>query len=323
MTTETEKDDLEQFRADFDLGEAKPPAEAAPDPSREGWRLIEDVDLEAYYADQLTPQPSLSNSGMSLILNETPLDFAFQHPRLNPDAERVAATVAQRRGDVVHQLALGKGRGYAIGEFDAWRSNAAKAFKDEAIAGGLTPILASQFEEAEIMAGVIKDRISEALDGAAYKTEVAFIYQEATRHGPIWVKGLMDVWSEEVATILDPKVTKMLYDKTVARQLLNMGWDRQAAFYPHGVGMINPELAGRVKFADLMIKPAAPFTSRLVGIEKGWECSSVKQCRIAMERFGACLYAGRWPGFGNRVDRIQMPNWEDKRREELELGEDA
>lgn len=313
----------EQFREDFDLGEAREKAPSAAEASREGWRLIPDVDLEAYYADQLTPDPSLSNSGMKLLLNETPLDFAFNHPRLNPDAEAIAATVAQRRGDVVHQLALGKGRGYAIGEFADWRTGAAKAFRDEAIAEGLTPIKRADFDEAEIMAGVIRDRIKEALDGAAYETEVAIIWQEQTSAGPIWCKGLMDVWCEELATILDPKTTARLYDGTVERHLLDMGWDRQASLYPHGVGMVRPELAGRVKFADLMVKPKPPFTSRLVGIDKAWEYSSIKQCQLAIERFGRCLYAGRWPGFGTSVDRLVMPSWEDKRREAAELGEGA
>ncbi|MBA2717730.1 MAG: PD-(D/E)XK nuclease-like domain-containing protein [Chloroflexi bacterium] len=312
----------EQFREDFNLGEAREKAPAA-EVSREGWRLIPDVDLEAYYADQLTPDPSLSNSGMKYLLDETPLDFAFQHPRLNPDAEAIASTVAQRRGDVVHQLALGKGRGYAIAEFADWRSGAAKSFRDNAIADGLTPIKRADFDEAEIMAGVIRDRIKEALDGAAYETEVAIVWQEQTSAGPIWVRGLMDVWCEELATILDPKVTAMLYDGKVARQMLAMGWDRQASLYPHGVGMVRPDLAGRVKFADLMVKPSAPYTSRLVGIEKGWEYSSIKQCQLAIERFGRCLYAGRWPGFGNTVERLVMPPWEDKRREAIELGEGA
>jgi len=304
-----------------DLDREPVPAKAADaGPDRTGWGLVYDMPAETYHADPC-PQPSLSNSGMGILLSETPLDFAYQHPRLNPDAaDRVAETVAMRRGDIVHQLALGKGSGYAVGDFPDWRTKEAKSFRDNAIAEGLTPIKRDAFEEAEIMAEVIRERIKETLDGAHYETEVAFMYQESTPSGPIWVRGLMDVWSEETATILDPKITANLYDGKVERHLLNMGWDRQGALYPHAIGQIFPELAGRVNFADLLIKPTPPFTSRAVGISKAWEYSAVKECERAFDIFGRCLYAGKWPGFGSKVDRVEMPTWESKRREAIELG---
>lgn len=290
----------------------------------EGWRLIPDVDLVAYYANKLTPQPAISNSGMAILLNETPLDFAYQDAAINPEPElieKAKATAAQRRGDVVHQLALGKGRGYAIGEFNDWRTKAAQAFKEEADAQGLTPVLAHKFEEAEVMAAVLREKIERTLEGAAYETEVAVLWQEETQFGPVWCRGLLDVWCEDLGVILDPKVSAMLYNGKVEKHFLNMGWDRQAALYSHGVGKVLPHLAGRVSFADLMIKPEPPFTSRLVAPDKAWEYSSIKEAQRAIEIFAECLYSGRWKGFGDKVERISMPAWESKRREAVELGE--
>jgi hypothetical protein len=316
--------DDDTFRDDFNLGEAKP----APEPKAvpETWRLIPDVEVEHYFADEIgAPQPSFSNSLATPLLNETPLDAAFKHPKLNPDYARdeAKATAAMRRGDVVHQLALGKGRGFAVApeEIKDWRSNAAKAFKERAEEDGLTPVIASKFEEAEIMANVIKEKVKRVLDGADYQTEVAFLYQEETAAGPIWVRGMMDIWCPDRGIILDPKITGQLYDATVGRQMVNMGWDRQLALYERAVGMILPKYAGRVRAYDLMIKPEAPFTSRLVAPEKGWRYSSVKQAQQAMEIFGECLYSGRWPGFGDDVHHIACPTWEAVRREKAELGE--
>lgn len=315
MNDATAFDDLDR--------EPKPAAEAKPVP--EGWRLIPDVDLVAYYADELTPQPSYSNSLATPLLDETPLDAAFGHPRLNPNYSRdeAKATAAQRRGDVVHQLALGRGRGFAVApdHITEWRSNEAKAFKKAAEEDGLTPVTADKFAEAEIMAEVVKEKVKRVLDGADYQTEVAIIWQEETPFGPIWCTGLMDIWCEERGIILDPKITPQLYDALVGRQLVNMGWDRQLATYERGVGMIFPPLAGRVRAFDLMVKPKAPFTSRLVALEKAWRYSSVKQAQRAMEIFGECLYSGRWPGFGDDVHYIACPTWEAVRREKAELGE--
>jgi hypothetical protein len=308
----------DSFQDDFDIGAPKDRQPETDPFDRAAWAITTDIDEATYYADNYTPQPAISCSKMGKLLNETPLDFAFDHPRLNPDPEKLKDTIAKIRGDVVHQLALGKGRGYAVGDFKTWQSNDAKAFKENAEAQGLTPIKRADFEEAEVLATVVRERIEEVLEGSPYETEVAFWYQEMTAAGPIWVRGKLDVWCEEKAIILDPKVTARLYDDQVDRQLVSMGWDRQAALYPHAIGTIRPELAGRIRFADLMVKPEPPYTSRLVTLEGAFEASAIRQCKIAFERFGACLYAGKWPGFGNKVDVIPIPQWEARKRGDLE-----
>lgn len=315
----------DEFRDDFNLGDPKPKVAAEEHPliDRSRWGLFHGVDPVLYHGG-LIDDVTLSQSQMGRILDETPLDFAYNHVQLNPEIaeEKVKATVEQQRGDIVHQLALGKGRGYFVlpAEYGDFKKKAAQELRDEAISRGETPILAHKFEEAEIMAEVIRERIDEALGGAPYETEVVFLYQEMTSAGPVWIRGMVDVWCPEQKIILDPKITPMLYNGKVERHLLNMGWDRQGALYPHAIGQIIGE-PGRVKFADLMIKPEAPFTSRLVRLEKAWEHSAIKQCKIAIERFGRCLYAGRWPGF-EETAFVALPAWEDKRREAMELAGD-
>jgi hypothetical protein len=313
------------FHEDFELsGEKRDPKPEHPGIDRARWGLFSDPDIASYHAGvigTLTAEDiSLSQSGMKKLLKETPLDFAFNNRQLNPDAEKLAESVAMRRGDVVHQLALGKGEGYAVLDFADWRTKDAKAARDRAIADGLTPIKRADFEEAEVMADVLREKIRVALDGADYETEVAFVYQEMTRAGPIWVRGLMDVWCADLRVILDPKVTPQLHPGTVERHFLNMGWDLQAALYPHAVGQIlgGPD-DGRVKFANLLVSPNEPFISRTVKLPKDWFYSSVKQCELAMERFGACLYAGEWPSYEG-IETLELPGWEAKRREAEEIG---
>jgi hypothetical protein len=281
---------------------------------RSKWGLFPDVSFLDYFADP-APEPSLSNSGITTLLKETPLDFAFEHPRLNPDSDLLDRVVskAQETGSVVHRLALGKGADYAVAPFDAFRSKEAKEFRDAAIAAGRIPIVEAKFNECLAMADAIKLRIKRALDGASYETEVVFMYQEETPFGPIWVRGMLDVWSAERAMILDPKVTRLLYDESLGRQMVKMGWDRQATLYPHALGKIFPELAGRIEFADLLIKPVPPFTSRLAAPEKAWRAVKLRETRKAMETFAYCMKEGRWPGFGDDVDLVEMPRWEEAR----------
>jgi hypothetical protein len=299
----------------------KPAPDADPRIQRERWGIFPDVDIAQYHAG-LIPEVSLSNSGMKRLLAETPLDFAFHNVQLNPDGkeEKILETVAARRGDVVHQLTLGKGKGFAVGDFKDWRTNDAKSFKERAVADGLVPIKRVDFEEAQVISEVLLERIREFLDGAHYETECAFLYQEETSFGPIWVRGLMDIWCPEHNLIVDPKVTAMLYDESVGRQLYNMGWDRQAALYQRGMGQITGK-GGHIRFVDLMVKPEAPFTSRLVALEKADEYQAVKECQEAMERFAKCFYSGEWPGFPDRVERVPLPEWVRRKREKAETGE--
>jgi hypothetical protein len=316
---------IEEFREDFGLSGEKREVAEHPLIDRSRWGLFEDVDVEQYHggnpAGRLREgEVSISQSQMGRILDETPLDFAFHHPQLNPDREKLASTVAQHRGDLVHQLALGKGRGFQISPHAEYRTAEAKAWKAGVLAAGKTPVKQADFEAAEVMADVIKDRIAEALNGCEYQTEVAFLYQHMTSAGPVWVRGMVDVWCPDLNIILDVKTTPMIYDTKVERQLVSMGWDRQAALYSQAFGTIlGPVAAGRIKFRDLMVKPTEPFTTRLVELDKAWHWSAWKQCEEAIERFGRCLYAGRWPGFEN-LHRAQLPTWEDKRREAAEMG---
>lgn len=301
--------------------------EVDPSVQRSGWGLYTDIEAVDYHLDP-APEPSISNSLMDPLLTKTPRDFAWGHPRrqeLVPgwtaDPEARKATIAMVRGDVVHQLALGKGRGYAVGEFKDWRTKAAQAFKEEAEEDGLTPIIQEKFEEAQVLAEIVREAIKRALDGADYQTEVVFMYQEMTDFGPIWVRGMMDVYCPERAIILDPKITAQLYDGKIERHALNMGWDRQAALYQRAIGLIFPELAGRVTFGDVLVNPDPPHVSRLWAPERMWIGSSARQCLMAFERYGECFSRKVWPGFpGNKIERGPMPAWEDKRRTEQELG---
>jgi hypothetical protein len=282
---------------------------------RDKWGLFPDISFAEYMLDP-APEPSISNSGIGLLLDETPADFAFDHPRLPPvDAKKARTdTLATILGSVTHRLALGKGAEYAVAPFDAFRSKEAKAFRDEAIAAGRCPIVEAKFDECLEMSEILKERIRVALDGADYLTEVVFLYQEETPFGPVWVRGMLDVWCEEKATILDPKITPRIYDGMINRQFVNMGWDRQAALYPHALGRIFPELAGRIDFADLLVKPKPPYTSRRVAPEKAWRAMKLREARKAMETFAVCLKRGEWLAFPlDETELIQMPAWEEAR----------
>lgn len=272
------------------------------------------IGSKAYFSGNLTPERALTSSGIKTLIAKTPADYRYGKPKV--------ATKAMSLGDVAHQLALGDGKGFAIGEWDAWRKNEAKDFKAAAIAEGKVPILREEYEAASDLAVVIIRAIRETLydigqsygmtepkDGWPYQTEVVFAWQEETAHGPIWCTGMMDVWCEQLLTILDPKVSKYIHDGIIDRQMAAMSWDCQSTFYRRGIEAIFPQHAGRVDFANVIVSPEEPFLWRAVGIDEEARYS----CQVEIDRiaalFARCQRADEWPGFPRGIKKLAAKPW--------------
>lgn len=294
----------------------------------------------AQYFAEPCPAPAFTNSLCRILIDETPADAAFVHPALNPDPEMRAASVAMRLGDVTHQLTLGKGRGYAVGDFATWSSNDAKAYKKAAEDAGLTPVKKHEFAAAQAMAEILKALIAETLadiasergievptDGVPYATEVIIAWKESVMVDgapvEIWCRAMIDVWCESLLVALDPKITALLTDKRAPAHLGNQGWDTQGTFYPRGIAALIPNAAGRVTFADLMVKPKPPHTSRVVAIDKAWQATSTFDIELAMERFARCIRDDKWPGYAKGIHYMTQPTWAAKMALERAMEEDT
>lgn len=264
---------------------------------------------DTYHSQRHTPTRALSASGIKCLLNETPLDF------ITPKDKK---SDAMNFGSVVHALALGKGAKFSVSPFDEYRTKEARQWRDDTIAEGLIPIKADDYDEAETMAAIIRDKIARILGGAPYQTEVPFYWQE----GDTWCQGMLDVWCPDLLVGLDPKITPYVHRKAAAH-MVNMGHDIQGAWYRRGLEAIMPEHAGRIRFANLLIKPEAPYTSRIVMMNEAWRASAESECLRALRIFDRCMATGEWPGYSNDIEMLDIPSWTLKERVEAEMMEDA
>ncbi len=265
-------------------------------------------DLSAtYHTMRHTPTKALTQSGIKTLLNETPFDFK------NPTERK---TKAMDMGSVVHALALGKGAKFAVSPFDEYRTNAAKEWRDETIANGLIPIKADDFIDAEKAASVIRAKVFHLLDGAAYQTEVPFFWQE----GDTWCGGMIDIWCEEKLIAIDPKRTPYVHKRATAH-MVNMGYDIQAAWTMRGLERIYPAYGGRIRFVNLLVKPDAPYTSRVVAINEAWRASAEAECDRALRIFAKCQATDTWPAYSDDIEMLDAPHWTIKERMETEMME--
>jgi hypothetical protein len=269
--------------------------------------LYFNVPCDDYFADPC-PEPSLSNSGIGILLNQSPLHFAAQHPRLNGGVDACKATAAMHRGSVVHRLALGAGKDYVIIDADSYRTKEAKAQREEAEANGLVPILAEKFEEAEAQAKVVRQHLDDVLLGETFLPEVVLVWQIETPHGLIWCRGMIDAWCPTLLTAVDLKSTTDASPTAATRRMVNGGYDTQDAWYSRGLGHVTGE-AGRIRFVTLFGENDPPFASHAVTINEAWRTSAWDLCEEAAEIFARCKKAGQWPGYPRTPQLLSPPDW--------------
>lgn len=267
------------------------------------------------YFSEPCPSPAFTQSGVKTLLGKTPADFADDHPAINGGMDKAKASAEMLHGDIVHQLALGKGRGYQIIEAADFRTKVAQEAKQTAIDSGFTPVLAHKYGEGRVQAELLKSRIAETLTFLGskmghgtrtwdYQTEVVMIWKE----DDVWARGMLDVWCPDLGVILDPKITKCIYDDRLDGQISKMGWDIQSTLYRRGVASIRPELAGRVVFENILLHPENN-RMRNIQIDEAQRYACEQDIEHALGIFRKCLTANAWPGFPIEASVRTMPGW--------------
>ena len=111
-----------------------------------------------YHADP-APQPSLSNSLLTTMLQGTPRHAWLAHPRLNPLFNPVKSSSTFELGDAAHALLLeGVDKAYVIDAPD-WRKKEHREQRDRARAAGKVPMLPQQHDNALAMVAAAREFI--------------------------------------------------------------------------------------------------------------------------------------------------------------------
>lgn len=266
-----------------------------------------DMACDDYFGDPC-PRPSLSNSGIKVLLTQSPAHFAAQHPRLNGGVDTCEATAQMHRGSVVHRLALGAGKDYAVIDADSYRTKDAQAQRAEAEANGLVPILAHKFVEAQEQAKVIRQHLDDMLLGEPFVPEVVIAWKIATKHGEVWCRGMIDAWCPSLKLAVDLKTSTDASLSAVTNKMAREGYDTQAAWYSTGLGHLIDE-RGKVRFAYLFCENDAPHASQPFELDEAWRSSAWDLCEEAVDLFARCLKAGKWPGYPRNAQLLSPPDW--------------
>jgi hypothetical protein len=257
---------------------------------------------------------ALSQSGIKTICKKTPLHYAVQDQR---------ATAEMNFGTVAHALALGVGN-FDVSPYDEFRTNEAKAWRDDRISRGVPIIKQKDLDVATVLAERIRAAIDVVTEGATWVPEQAFVWQMDTAYGPIACKGMADVWCPEKALVIDIKTTSVgIGDDEIERYFTDRGCAIQSRFYRMGLGQIDPRLEGRIKFKTVVFECAAPHLHRVCENSGAFDTLAESQISYASHHYGKGIHTGEWDGYASDVFKVTPKPWAMERWIEDEVSDVA
>ncbi len=272
-------------------------------------RLYPSMSVETYYADPC-PAPSLNQSLIPSLLFRSAYHAAYDHPRLNPYGPADIGGKAQFLGSAVHRLALGKGAEISPIRYSDYTSSAAREARDLAVANGRIPILERELVKARDLAAIVRDQIEEELGGEPYDTEVVMVWQESTRYGPIWCRGMLDVWCATKSVALDVKCLRIdATPEAFGRTMAQSGYDIQAVHYTRGLHQL---VKAGCDFANLVVESTPPHGAAAFRPDEPSLAIAERQVAEAYELWAKCVHEWSFPSYPRGIRSVSSPAWHQK-----------
>jgi len=249
---------------------------------------------------------ALSNSIAKILLDYSPYHAWCAHPRLNPNYVNEEKSEFDI-GHAAHALLLEGVNRMQVIDADSFRSKAAQEERDASRVAGKYPILQSKYADIIEMAQVAREAISKCaglggLTLADGKPEQTLIWQE--RGVPM--RGRLDWLSDNRINIWDYKTTTDASPSSFSRQIVRMGYHRQAAFYRRGVKAITGFNADFVLIAQ---ETTAPYGVSFHAIAPSLMAIADAEIEGAITLWGQCLKHNHWPSYDNRIHHAEAPGW--------------
>lgn len=288
------------------------------------------IDEADYHADRLCEMPSLSSTLARVIINETPLHAWYGHPRLN-EAHEESSSGTMDVGKAHHAMLLGSGRDVGICDYKDWKTNAAKAERDAVRESGLTPILKKDFLQAEKLVALARRQVanfSELPDllGRATIFEHAAVWKEKG----FWCRALMDIVRiyPDFVAIVDFKSTERSASPSILkRQVFQMGYDVQMAFYRRGVrrilALLGVDKKLPVRCFMMVQERAGPGALSITELDEDVLTLADKKVVASLALWKTCLERNEWPAYPPFVSTITLPPYIERDWLEREVNDDA
>lgn len=259
---------------------------------------------DVYHAGLNTPQPSLSQSLLKLLIPpSTPAHFAWR--RANSQPNRRVFDV----GRAAHTRALGVGEEMAACPVDLLSTDgkmttkAAKEWVAEQRSNGVVPLTPGDYDTVNRMcdALVAHDRVADILTDPSKQPELSAYAEWSTG---VWLRGRFDLmggqlWDYKTAASADPDQFR---GKTLA-----YGYHIQDVAYRLLHELTTGTDPGPMVF--IIQEKTAPYLVSTVTLDGEFERLARSQFEAALDLYTACTAAGHWPGYPDQLVTITPPVW--------------
>lgn len=217
-------------------------------------------------------------------------------------------------GHAAHKMVLGDGPELVVVDAPDWRTNAAKAQRDEAYAEGKVPLLPDEFEMVQLMAAEQRRHPAAFERGSGKPEQSLFVKDEKTG---VMLRARID-WlpdaTDKRMVLVDYKTTASAEPRAFARSVANYGYYQQAAWYVDMVIALG--LASDVAFRFVAQEKTPPYLVTIFEMDEAALRIGRLRNRDAIDLFAACVAAGEWPGYSDEIEPIILPAWLEAEYEE-------
>lgn len=269
----------------------------------------------AVYRGQCTEGLSVSSSDAQIVAGMEPLTPA--HVRAEWAKVKERARKAEF-GTAVHCLVLEPFRSskqVVVIDDTEFRKDATKKAADDALAAGLTPLLAPDYERAQRVAEILLNhrQVSKWLAAGAAE-QSCFARDE---ENGIWLKARPDFFTGD-RVILDFKTVGSTSDKFIRNRITESGWFMQAPWYCDVVNRIDREPPQ--DFRWVCIEQEEPHAIRIIQPPDSTLAAGGNENAKARAIFGECARTGQWPAYSGQVEQLGLADWAHYRLEDEALN---
>jgi hypothetical protein len=257
------------------------------------------ISAAQYHTDNLLTVPTLSSSAAKTLVNESPMHCWANHPRFGgADFDREHKRHMEM-GSALHKLVLGSDDVIERIDADSYRSKEAKEQRDAAAQDWRIPILSADYAEVEAAATAVRKQLAARGDPAFTDgaPETTLIWQE---DGGVWCRARLD-YSSRRRVFDDFKGTlgSAHPAQWSRRNLFNLGYDIQAAFYLRGIRKLGLHEDPIFRFVVTEMK--APYALSMVYCSEALVAQANEKVEMALSAWRYCLASGEWYGYGDHL----------------------